>query len=222
MATRIRVYYNQRDRFGHFVKPAPGMGRPCPHQCCQGRRPHPSHLPVKLDRQVLRGMGSDELERELEHYAHYYETHGEGGLQIAAELDRRDESARRAAARKQRAKDKRQAAESEYRDEVYRQWLKAEAETNGYMLNKTGLAAGINERSLFTGPEVRVRKYASPELIEFFESNPRPTRASWFGSARSRREHLSGRRIGLWPGASIAVTAGMTSCGSASRNSSRW
>lgn len=217
MATRIRVYYDQRDRFGHFVKPAPGLGRPCPHACCRNRRPHPSHLPVKLDRQVLRGMGSDELERELEHYYHYRDTHGEGGLQIAAELDRRDESARKAAARKQRARERRQAAEAEYRDEVYRQWLKAEAETNGFMLNKAGLAAGVNERTLFTGPEARVRKYASPELIEFFESNPRPTRASWFGSARSRREHLPGRRIGLWPEATTAVvTAGTTSSGSAS------
>jgi hypothetical protein len=79
---------------------------------------------------------------------------------------------------------------------VYRQWLGAEAATNGYMLNKAGKAAGIDERTLFTGPESRVRKYASPELFEFFESHPRPTRASWFGSAYSRRAHLAGRRIG--------------------------
>jgi hypothetical protein len=64
------------------------------------------------------------------------------------------------------------------------------------MLNKAGQRAEVNERSLFTGPESRMRKYASPELIEYFESHPRPTRASWFGSARSRREHLAGRRIG--------------------------
>ena len=193
---RIRVYYNQRDRFGHFVSPPTAANRPCPHACCQGRRPHPARLPVRLDRQVLRGMGSDELERELEHYVHFRETHDEGAVQIAAELDRRDESARKAEARKQRAKERRRAAEEEYRDEVYRQWLRAEAETKGYMLNKEGQRAGISERSLFTGPESRVRKYATRELIDFFEANPRPTRASWFGSARSRREHLAGRRIG--------------------------
>jgi len=193
---RIRVYYNVRDRFGHFVAPATAANRNCPHRCCQNRHPHPSHLPVRLDKQVLRGMGSDELERELEHYVHFYDTHGEGGLQIAAELDRRTTVQRNADARKARAKQRRQAAETEYRDEVYRQWLRAEAETNGFMLNKEGRARGIDERSLFTGPESRVVKYATPELIEFFESNPRPTRASWFGSARSRAEHLSGRRIG--------------------------
>lgn len=180
---RIRVYYNYRDRFGHFVAPPTAANRACPHKCCQGRRPHPEHLPVRLDRQVLRGMGADELEAELGHYMHYYETHSEGGLQIAAEIDRRAESARKAQARKDRAARRRQDAESEYRDEVYRQWLRAEAATNGVMLNKRGLAAGINERSLFTGPESRVRAYASPELFEFFEANPRPTRASWFGSA---------------------------------------
>jgi len=57
-------------------------------------------------------------------------------------------------------------------------------------------ARGIDERSLFTGPESRVRKYASPELIEWFASHPRPTRVSWFGSAAARRAHLAGRRIG--------------------------
>lgn len=116
----LRVYYDQRDRFGHFVAPASRANRPCPHACCRNRRPHPEHLPVRLDRQVLRGMGSDELERELEHYYHYRETHGPGGLQIAAELDRRDESARKAEARKLRAQARRAQAEQEYRDEVYR------------------------------------------------------------------------------------------------------
>lgn len=193
---KVRVYYDFRDRFGHFVSPPTAANRACPHKCCQGRHPHPAHLPVRLDRQVLRGMNADELETELGHYVNYWETHSEGGLQIAAEIDRRNLSARRAEARKERAKRRRQDAEQEYRDEVYRQWLRAEAQTNGVMLNRRGLAEGVNERSLFTGPESRVRAFASPELVEFFESNPRPTRASWFGSTSSRRAHLAGRRIG--------------------------
>ena len=57
-------------------------------------------------------------------------------------------------------------------------------------------AWGIDERSLFVGAESRVRKYASPELIEWFQAHPRPTRVSWFGSAAARRAHLAGRRIG--------------------------
>jgi len=79
---------------------------------------------------------------------------------------------------------------------VYRQWRAAEGATNGYMLNRAGQREGIDERSLFAGPESRVRKYASAELIEWFESHPRPTWVSWFGSATARRAHLAGRRIG--------------------------
>jgi hypothetical protein len=47
----------------------------------------------------------------------------------------------------------RETAESEYRDEVYGQWSQAGAETRGVMLNKVGQRAGVNEQSLFTGPE---------------------------------------------------------------------
>jgi hypothetical protein len=79
---------------------------------------------------------------------------------------------------------------------VYRQWLAAEAATKGYMLNKAGQRRGIDERSLSVGPESRVRRYASPELIECFASRPRPTRVSWFGPTSARRAHLAGRRIG--------------------------
>jgi hypothetical protein len=86
--------------------------------------------------------------------------------------------------------------EQEYRDEVYRQWLATEAATNGFMLNQAGRYRGIDERSLFVGPESRVRKHASAGLIEWFQFHPRPTRVSWFGSAAARRAHLAGRRIG--------------------------
>jgi hypothetical protein len=188
--------YNIRDRRGHYVKPESQADHPCHHHCCNGQRPHPKNLPVKINRQYLRTLSGDELEDELGHYTHYIDTHEAGFLQIAAEIDRRDESEKRAAARQARARERRQAREQEYRDEVYRQWLTAEAETKGYMLNKAGRAAGIDERSLFTGPESRVAKYASRELLDFFDTHPRPTRASFLGSAYERRAHLAGRRIG--------------------------
>ena len=79
---------------------------------------------------------------------------------------------------------------------MYRQWRAAEAATNGYLLNRAGQRRGIDERSLFAGPESRVLKYASAELIEWFQSHPWPTRVSWFGSAAARRAHLAVRRIG--------------------------
>jgi hypothetical protein len=108
----------------------------------------------------------------------------------------RRETDRRQAARRERARRRREAAEQEYRDEVYRLWRAAEAATNGFMLNRAGLHRGIDERSLFIGPESRVLKYASAELIEWFQSHPRPTRISWFGSAPARRAHRAGRRVG--------------------------
>lgn len=189
-------HYNVRDQRGHFVKPKTARGHLCHHSCCNGSRVHPEKLPVKISRSYLRTLSGPQLERELGEYINYADTHEQGMTQIIAELDRRDESEKRAEARKARADERRQQRQSEYKDEVYRQWLMAESETNGYMLNKAGKKADIDERTLFTGPEYRVAKYASPELIEFFESHPRPTRASWFGSAQSRRTHLSARNIG--------------------------
>jgi hypothetical protein len=46
------------------------------------------------------------------------------------------------------------------------------------------------------GQLLRVEKYASRELLDFFEANPRPTRETFLGSSRQRREALSRRRIG--------------------------
>jgi len=66
------------------------------------------------------------------------------------------------AARGERARRRRQDAEQEYRDEVRRQRLAAEAATNGFMLNRAGRRGGIDERSLFVGPESRVRSWPRP------------------------------------------------------------
>ena len=188
--------YNVRDQRGHYVKPKTARGHICHHSCCNGSRVHPDKLPVKISRSYLRSLTPDQLERELGTYTNFIDTHEEGFLQVVAEFDRRDDKEKNAAARKARAKERRQQRESEYRDEVYRQWLQAEAETNGYMLNKAGKAAGIDERSLFTGPQSRVAKYASRELRDYFDAHGRPTRVSWFGSAAARRAHLAGQRAG--------------------------
>jgi len=173
-----------RDQIGHWVKPPSMREHPCPHSCCRNARVHPANLPVRLSRDYLRGLSERELERELGQYQNYSDTHERGFLQVIAELGRREERAERAEARK------------EHRDEVYRQWLQAEAATRGVMLNKAGQRAGIDERSLFTGPESRVVKYASPELFEWFEIHGRPTRAAFLGSAKERRLYYAGRRIG--------------------------
>jgi ribosomal protein S26 len=200
MTRRIRAvyhgHYNVRDQRGHYVKPKTARGHVCHHSCCNGGRVHPDKLPVQINRSYLRSLTEPQLERELNEYMNYSETHERGMTQIIAELDWRETKERNAVARKARAKERRQQRQQEWQDEVYRQWLMAENATNGYMLNKAGKAKDIDERTLFTGPESRVRAYASPELIEFFESHPRPTRASYLGSTRERRDHLAGRRIG--------------------------
>jgi hypothetical protein len=68
-------------------------------------------------------------------------------------------------------------ASASYRDRIYRAFVQAEDATNGYLLNKAGQRAGIDPRSLFTGNEARARRYASPELLEWWDQNGRPTLA---------------------------------------------
>ena len=183
--------YNIRDLQGHWVRPPDQEMQPCPHACCRGRRTHPERLPVVLDRQHLRTLSEPELTRELYRYSNYTDTHPRAFGQVIAEFDRRENAEKAAARRKSRYRDK----DTEYRDEVYRQALTAEAQTNGYMLNAAGRRAGVDPVTLFTGPEKRARKYASPELMRYWESNARPTRVSFFGSARDRRAAREGSRI---------------------------
>ena len=68
---------------------------------------------------------------------------------------------------------------SAYKDEVRRRTVAAEAATNGYMLSPAGKRAGVDPHTLFTGPESRARKYASPELKEWWDQNGRPTAADF-------------------------------------------
>lgn len=58
-----------------------------------------------------------------------------------------------------------------YAETVYLQWLQAEDATRGNLLNKAGRAKGIDPTTLWSGPAARARKYASPELLEWWEAN---------------------------------------------------
>ncbi|MEV1168606.1 phage minor capsid protein [Nonomuraea sp. NPDC049784] len=88
------------------------------------------------------------------------------------------------------------------------QWYEqAEVATNGFMLNAEGRAAGINERSLFSGPASRARKYASEELLRWWADNQRLTltefRAQWLNrdsdkkAAAQIRSGGAGREFGV-------------------------
>lgn len=93
---------------------------------------------------------------------------------------------------------------------VYREWLAlsylaAEQATNGHMVNAAGRdrhvgrkPAPISARSLFQGPTARAAKYASPELLEWWETHPRLTLAQFTAqvtrsdsrAARKSRERM--------------------------------
>lgn len=61
----------------------------------------------------------------------------------------------------------------EYDLALYAAYVRAEAVTNGRLLNDRGLARGIDALSLFMGPWARARAYASEELLEHWETDPR-------------------------------------------------
>jgi hypothetical protein len=171
------VKYNRRDLFKHWIRKDQRANQPCTHACCRGFRPHPEHYPVIMPARYLRSASDDQL---LAHYNKCPE--GKPGCQdqVLNELHRRD----LANERRQRTEERRQARWSakQVKDaEVERHFFEAEAATKGYMLNRRGKEAGISERSLFRGPEKRARKYASEELLNYWENAPRPTDAYFRG-----------------------------------------
>lgn len=66
------------------------------------------------------------------------------------------------------------------------EYAKAEKGAHGAMLNSLGRREAIDPYSLLIGPWSRVVKYATPELVEWFESHGRPSPAQfereWFNS----------------------------------------
>lgn len=98
---------------------------------------------------------------------------------------------------------------------VYQEWLAlsylaAESFTNGHMVNAKGRdrhvggkPAPISPRSLFSGPTARAAKYASPELLEFWETHPRLTLAQFTAqvtradSRETQRTRLRAQDLGL-------------------------
>jgi hypothetical protein len=187
-------YYNRRDLFAHWIRKDQPASRPCSHACCRGMRSHPEGYPVIKRNAYLRHSTDDEL-------AAYYSRH-QGDSQadehararVLHEMQRRDT----AAERRERAEERRRerwASRRQFRaSERERLYAAAETATTGYMLNRRGTEAGIDPRSLFTGPESRARKYASEELLNWWELNPRPTEA-YFEGADARIGY--GRRIGV-------------------------
>lgn len=66
-----------------------------------------------------------------------------------------------------------------YDDLLYAMHDAAEEATNGAMLSELGKRRGVSTLSLFMGPAVRAYAYASPELIEHWETHRRITFADF-------------------------------------------
>ncbi|WP_149184510.1 phage minor capsid protein [Streptomyces sp. TRM49041] len=67
-----------------------------------------------------------------------------------------------------------------YQEHIYVQWLAAEDATRGHMLTKKAEAAGVDPRSLFTGPAHVAYARASEDLIRYWEDvSPRITLAEF-------------------------------------------
>jgi hypothetical protein len=134
-------------------------------------------MPVILPNRLLRRASDDDL---AEHFKRTT-ANDRAQAQVLHEMERRDQLAVRrhdaALERKRRIFSRR----VERAEEVDRRWNQAESATRGNMLNKAGRAAGVDERSLFTGPESRARRYASEELLNHWQSHPRPTAAYFQG-----------------------------------------
>lgn len=74
-----------------------------------------------------------------------------------------------------------------WRQDVELQYLAAESECNGQLLNPAGRAAGISSRSLFMGPSRTAAAYASEELLYFWQDvAPRLTFDAWLGNQDAR------------------------------------
>jgi len=165
----------------------------CPHACCRNKRVHPANMPVILPSRLLRRASDEDL---AEHYRRVSRGHTEqdreAEFQVLFEMERRDKlNAERRARAERRAEIEQRRRDRWAADRASQQsdraaiaevsYLLAEEATRGNMLNKRGRALGVDERSLFTGPEARARAYASEELIEHWRTHPRPTAAMFQG-----------------------------------------
>ena len=70
-------------------------------------------------------------------------------------------------------------AKKSYKDHIAKAWVQAEEDTRGNVLTPEGERKGISLISLFSGPESRARRYASPELREWWDQHGRPSFAEW-------------------------------------------
>ena len=76
-----------------------------------------------------------------------------------------------------------------YELHVLTQYDAAERATRGRLLNKRGERKGIDSASLFSGNAIRAYAYASPELVEWWETHPRQSFEQFERQAFANYQH---------------------------------
>ncbi|MEV4078961.1 phage minor capsid protein, partial [Nonomuraea fuscirosea] len=110
---------------------------------------------------------------------------------IDPDVARREESRQVAEQMRRPGETLDQVARRMYDEWIELQFLGAERYTRGVLTNAAGRAAGIDGRTLLSGPQSRADRYASEELRMWWEQHPRMTlvefRAQLLGRASDRR-----------------------------------
>lgn len=193
--------YSIRDLLGHFVKVPPRRNQDgmCPHPCCRGRRPHPDRFPLMLPKAVLRSASDEDLVRHFQKPS--VGQSDEAVSQVVGELQRRESATARKQARAERAKGRRASRAEEYRLYLESEWIRAEEETRGNLVNKRGRAKGIDPRSLWTANERTRAAYASVELRQYWDRHPVVSAAEFASEAgqhRGARARKESRLYGVY------------------------
>jgi hypothetical protein len=176
LAVALPGYYNRRDNYSHWVRKDQPTGRLCGHACCRNLRAHPESYPVAKRSKYLRHATDQQV---ADWYGAAKDDRGRD--QALGEMQRRDVAQERKEAAEEKRRQRWANRQQFRRSERERMFTEAETATTGYMLNRRGREAGINPRSLMTGPESRVRKYGSEELLNSVGYHPRPTEAYFSG-----------------------------------------
>lgn len=178
--------YDVRDILGHWVKPTTREAGPCPHACCRGRRPHPDKFPLLWP--------TKELHRASERQLMYHVTEHCSDARCIAQVERELNRRQNAVNRRERARGRRKSRDADYRAYLENEWVKAEEETRGHMLNRAGQRADVDPRTLWSGSDARRAKYASEDLRRYWDEHRIVTRAEFLGGAAEQTR--GGRRRG--------------------------
>lgn len=110
---------------------------------------------------------------------------GELGELAATELERREQ------ARRDRGQARRDAVRAEWHELAYSDYLAAEAECRGELVNRAGVAAGVRDGfALWSGPRAIAERYATDELLEWWLTHPRVT-VGEYSAQRARAARIA-------------------------------